>query len=82
VGDRYGTWAGRGRRIATAPLAPAVSGALLGILAVAETLARTTDTGIGPGPARLALVVTALATTVPLGLLWTRRDIPRSLPRA
>jgi len=72
VGDWYGTWAGRGRRIAAAPLAPAVSGALLGIFAVAETLARTADTGIGSGPARLALVVTALATTVPLGLLWTR----------
>ncbi len=72
MGDWYGTWAGRGRRIAAAPLAPAVSGALLGIFAVAETLARTADTGIGSGPARLALVVTALATTVPLGLLWTR----------
>jgi signal transduction histidine kinase len=72
VGDWYGTWAGRGRRIAAAPLAPAVSGALLGILAVAETLARTSGTGVAAGPTRLALVVTALATTVPLGLLWSR----------
>jgi signal transduction histidine kinase len=72
VGDWYGTWAGRGRRIAAAPLAPAVSGALLGILAVAETLARTSGTGSAAGPTRLALVVTALATTVPLGLLWAR----------
>jgi signal transduction histidine kinase len=72
VGDWYGTWAGRGRRIAAAPLAPAVAGALLGILAVAGTLARTSGTGIAPGPARLALIVTALATTVPLGLLWAR----------
>jgi signal transduction histidine kinase len=72
VGDWYGTWAGRGRRIAAAPLAPAVAGALAGILAVAGTLARTTGTGIAPGPARLALVVTALATALPLGLLWAR----------
>jgi len=72
VGDWYGTWAGRGRRIAAAPLAPAVSGALLGIVAVAETLARTSGTGVAAGPTRLALVVTALATTVPLGLLWSR----------
>jgi signal transduction histidine kinase len=72
VGDWYGTWTGRGRRIAAAPLAPAVSGALLGILAVAETLARTSGTSVAAGPTRLALVVIALATTVPLGLLWTR----------
>ena len=72
MGDWYGTWAGWARRIAAAPLAPAVSGALLGILAVAQTLARTTGTGLTPGPTRLTLVVTALATTVPLGLLWAR----------
>ena len=72
MGDWHGTWAGRGRRIAAAPLAPAVSGALLGILAVAETLARATGTGLTPGPTRLTLVVAALATTVPLGLLWAR----------
>ena len=72
MGDWYGTWAGWARRIAAAPLAPAVSGALLGILAVAQTLARTTGTGLTPGPTRLTLVVAALATTVPLGLLWAR----------
>ena len=72
MADWYGSWAGRGRRIVAAPLAPAASGALLGILAVAGTLARTTGTGIPPGPTRLALVVAALATTVPLGLLWAR----------
>ena len=72
MGDWYGTWAGRGRRIAAAPLAPAVAGALLGILAVAGTLARTSGTGVAAGPTQLALVVTALGTTVPLGLLWAR----------
>ncbi len=72
MGDWHGGWAGRGRRIAAAPLAPAVSGALLGVLAMAETLARTTGTGSTLGPTRLALVLAALATTVPLGLLWAR----------
>jgi signal transduction histidine kinase len=72
VGDWHGAWAGRGQRIAAAPLAPAVGGALLGLLAVAETLARTASTGTAPGPTRLALVLAALATTVPLGLLWAR----------
>jgi signal transduction histidine kinase len=49
-----------------------VAGALLGILAVAGTLARTSGTGVAVGPTQLALVVTALGTTVPLGLLWAR----------
>jgi len=49
-----------------------VSGVLLGILAVAQTLAQVSGTGHTVGPTRLALVLTALATTVPLGLLWAR----------
>jgi signal transduction histidine kinase len=72
VGDWYRGLAGRGRRIAAAPLAPVVAGALLGVLAVAETLARTMSTAVPSGPTRLALVVAAVATTVPLGLLWAR----------
>jgi signal transduction histidine kinase len=72
VSDWYGGWAGRGRRIAAAPLAPAVSGLLLGAFAVAQALARVAGSGPQPGPTRLALVLAALATTVPLGLLWPR----------
>jgi signal transduction histidine kinase len=72
VGDWRGTWAARGQRIAAAPLAPAVAGALLGALAVAGTLTRAAGTAAAPGPTRLALVLAALATTVPLGLLWAR----------
>jgi signal transduction histidine kinase len=72
VGDWRGSWAARGQRIAAAPLAPAVAGALLGALAVAGTLARAAGTAAAPGPTRLALVLAALATTVPLGLLWAR----------
>ncbi len=49
VGDWRGSWAGRGQRIAAAPLAPAMAGALLGVLAVAETLARAAGTR-RPGP--------------------------------
>ncbi len=72
VGDGRGSWAARGQRIAAAPLAPAIAGALLGVLAVAETLTRAAGTAAAPGPTRLALVLAALATTVPLGLLWAR----------
>jgi len=71
VGDGRGSWAARGQRIAAAPLAPAIAGALLGVLAVAETLTRAAGTA-APGPTRPALVLAALATTVPLGLLWAR----------
>ncbi|MGN6175391.1 MAG: sensor histidine kinase [Streptosporangiaceae bacterium] len=72
VGDWRGAWAARGQRIAAAPLAPAAAGALLGVLAVAETLIRATGTAAARGPTWPALVLAALATTVPLGLLWSR----------
>src|SRR5918911_1227432 len=42
VGDRRGGWADKGRRMAAAPRAPGVTGTLLGLLAVFETLARFT----------------------------------------
>ena len=70
--DWRGTWAARGQRIAAAPLAPAAAGALLGVLAVAETLIRATGAAPARGPTWPALVLAALATTVPLGLLWAR----------
>ena len=89
MGDWRGTWAARGQRIAAAPLAPAVAGALLGVLAVAGTLARAAGTAAAPGPTRLALVLAALATTMPLGLLWAqarpwppRRSPPRPWSRS
>ena len=73
VGDWRGTWAGRARHIAAAPLAPAAGGALLGALAVAGTLARTIGNPAAQGaPTSSALVLAALVTTVPLGLLWAR----------
>jgi signal transduction histidine kinase len=72
VGDWRGRLAARGQRIAAAPLAPAIAGALLGVLAVAGTLSRAGGNTVPAGPTTLALVLAALATTVPLGLLWTR----------
>jgi signal transduction histidine kinase len=73
VGDWHGAWAGRGQRIASAPLAPALAGALLALLAVAEALARAANSGASHlGPSPLALVLAAVASTLPLGLLWAR----------
>ena len=68
AGDRSGGWPERGRRFAASPRAPAVAGALLGIAAMAEAVAR----GAGTGMSTVGLVgVCALAasTTVPLAFL-------------
>jgi signal transduction histidine kinase len=65
---RAGDWVKAGRRIAAAPYAPAVAGALLGLFAVAELIARGgNDT---TGNRQLAVLLLGLATTLPLGLLW------------
>jgi signal transduction histidine kinase len=68
AGDRPGRWADTGRRIAAAPHAPAVAGALLGLLGATESIARAAVTGVS---AQFALVLglLALSTTLPLGLL-------------
>jgi hypothetical protein len=68
AGDRGGGWPDRGRRFAASPRAPAVAGALLGIAAMTEAVAR----GAGSGMSAVGLVgVCALAasTTVPLAFL-------------
>jgi signal transduction histidine kinase len=68
AGDQGGGWPGRGRRFAASPHAPAVAGALLGIAAMTEAVAR----GAGAGMSAAGLVgVCALAagTTVPLAFL-------------
>ncbi|HYY78237.1 MAG TPA: sensor histidine kinase [Actinomycetes bacterium] len=61
-------WAGTGRRIAAAPQAPAVAGALLGLLAVAESVARSAVAGVSAQLA-LASLLLALSTTLPLAFL-------------
>jgi signal transduction histidine kinase len=68
AGDRGSGWPERGRRIAASPAAPAVAGALLGLAAVTETIAR--DAGTRMSVASLVgLSALALFTTVPLAFL-------------
>jgi signal transduction histidine kinase len=75
VGDWHGGWAGTRRRIAAVPQAPAVAGALLGLLAVAESIARAGgDSANGNAP--FALLLLGLAGTLPLALL---RGYPASV---
>jgi signal transduction histidine kinase len=68
VGDWHGGWAGTRRRIAAVPQAPAVAGALLGLLAVAEAIARAGGDSAN-GNAQFALLLLGLAGTLPLALL-------------
>jgi signal transduction histidine kinase len=64
----HGGWAETGRRLVEAPRAPAVAGALLGLFAVSESIARAAVTGAS-AQVGLALVLLALATTLPLTFL-------------
>ena len=75
MGDWHGGWAETGRRIAAVPLAPAVAGALLGLLAVSESLARAGGDSAN-GNALFALLLLGLAGTLPLTLL---RGYPASV---
>ncbi len=68
AGDWRSGWADKGRRIVAAPRAPAVVGALLGLLAVTESITRNALTGVS-GQFALALCLLALCTTLPLALL-------------
>jgi signal transduction histidine kinase len=71
-GDGLGRWAAGLQRAATAPYAPAITGVLLAVFAVAQAIAAPVSTrGADAGPLQLAFVLLALATTLPLGLLWT-----------
>ncbi len=68
AGDWRSGWADKGRRIVAAPRAPAVAGALLGLLAVTESITRTALTDVS-GQFALALYLLAVCTTLPLALL-------------
>jgi signal transduction histidine kinase len=71
-GDGRGRWAAGLQRAATAPYAPAIAGALLAVFAAAQAIATPVSTGgADAGPLQLAFVLLALATALPLGLLWT-----------
>ena len=72
AGDWRSGWADRGRRLAAAPHAPAVAGALLGLLAAAEAVARAAGTRASAQSLvlwLLAVSILALSTTLPLALL-------------
>jgi signal transduction histidine kinase len=68
AGDWRSGWADTGRRLAAAPHAPAVAGALLGLLAATESITRAAGTGASTQFA-LVLFLLALSTTLPLALL-------------
>jgi len=68
VGYRHGGWTDTGRRIAAVPHPASVAGALLGLAAVTEALARGVDTGVG-ALSLVAVSALALFTTVPLAFL-------------
>src|SRR5260370_42542081 len=68
AGDRSGEWPDRGQRFAASPHAPAVAGALLGLAALSEAIAR--GAGTKTGVVGLAGVCAlAASTTVPLAFL-------------
>ena len=70
-GDWRARWAGTLRRTAAAPHTPAVAGALLGVLAAAQAIAVPASTsGTDAADLQIAFVLLALATALPLGLLW------------
>jgi signal transduction histidine kinase len=69
VGDLRGGWADWGRRMAAAPQAPAVAGAVLGLSAVAESITRVASQGVSLQYALLVLCLISLPTTVPLAFL-------------
>jgi signal transduction histidine kinase len=68
LGEWRAEWADTGRRIAAASRMPAVAGALLGLAAAIETIARTVGTGVS---AQFALVLglLALSSTLPPAFL-------------
>jgi signal transduction histidine kinase len=74
VSDWHSGWAARSRRIVAGPgardlpHAPTVAGALLGLAAVAEAIARGTGSGLSIA-SLLTVSVLALFTTVPLAFL-------------
>ena len=71
AGDGHNGRAGLVRRLAAVPHAPAVAGALLAVLAAAQAIALPPGQGgidFGQG---VGLVLLALFSTLPLGLLWS-----------
>jgi signal transduction histidine kinase len=68
AGDRSGGWPDRGRRFAASPHAPAVAGALLGLAAMSEAIARGADSKMS-AVGLVGVCALAASTTVPLAFL-------------
>ena len=68
TGDRGGGWPERGRRFAASPHAPAIAGALLGLAAMSEAIARGASTGMSVA-GLVGVCALAASTTVPLAFL-------------
>ena len=71
AGDGHYGRAGLERRLAADPHAPAVAGAVLAVLAVAQALALPPGKGGVDFAQGVGLVLLALFSTLPLGLLWS-----------
>ncbi len=71
AGDGRDGRAGRLRRLASVPHAPAVAGALLAALAVAQSIALPPGKGGVDFAQGVDLALLALFSTLPLGLLWS-----------
>jgi signal transduction histidine kinase len=69
-------WASAARHGATSSHAPVATSLLLGLLAALQVLVQQVPGYLGPGapvpPPKIFLVLIALATTLPLGLLWAQ----------
>jgi len=68
AGDRSSEWPDRGRRLAASPHAPAVAGAVLGLAAMTEAIARGASTGMS-AVGLVGVCALAASTTVPLAFL-------------
>jgi signal transduction histidine kinase len=68
AGDRGGEWSERGRRFAASPHAPAVAGAMLGLAAMTEAIARGAGTEMSAA-GLVGVCALAASTTVPLAFL-------------
>jgi len=68
AGDWGGGWPEKGRRFAASPHAPAIAGALLGLAAMTEAIARGASTGMSVADL-CGVCALAASTTVPLAFL-------------
>jgi hypothetical protein len=72
-GARRGRWTAALRRAAAAPYVPAIAGALLAVAAAAQAFVLfKSSAALDAANQQVTFLLLALATTLPLGLLWQR----------